>query len=673
MIPLSIIIALSMLPRLTEQKDTVRVIDAKPVEVYAEQCSEAYFTGAPSTSTRSIDELMLHGSAALITRAAMAGEPMIRGLRGGQIMMTIDGMKIHAACVDRMDPISAYVELNNLQTLEVTSGTNDLRYGSNIGGALSFTLQPPSTNAPFMVKADASYDVNSSLRQLRARIEANVDQWSMHASYTFRAAEDLHAGGRSIVAHSNFEKHNASASLNYSFSSGLTNEHDHEVMLQAIVDVAPYIGYPGLLMDTRGAQGTIGALTWRTAWSDEVRSSVKVYANIVDHMMDDLSRSVREIEERPFMPNMRMPMHGRSQTVGLLTEARWILGTGLLNATLDLTHLTADADMDMIPLDTSVTPMHMTNIGDARIGTYGLSITWESVISSDWVVKMSSRLDVSPRTLANPGSRSILEAYHPGSSIDRTLFAGSVSAGLSYAVLDGVTSTLTVSSMERLPTHIESYGFWIYDPQSNFVTIGDPGLMSERAWGADLRWDVSTHGYQGRVSFFGQVIDRYIAAIPYDGGQTDQSSPQVRSSANIGQVVLAGAEVSFNMSIADEVVLGGSFSYVHGEALDVRDPLPLIAPFQGMMRCIFGDRIRQVEVRARGAAAQYRTSTFLQPENSTASWITFDAIATWVPLEHLTVVASLLNITDLLYHEHTSINDIPSRGRSFMLTIRTQW
>ena len=675
MLPLTIIV---MLMHLTPDQgaaaaqDTIGSMDAQSVVVYADGCETSCFTGVPSTSTRSIDELMQFGNAALVSRAAMAGEPMIRGLKGGQIQLTIDGMKIHSACVDKMDPISAYVELNNLRTLEVSSGASDLRYGANLGGAMSFHMRAPAPHSPTTLNADVAYDLNSDLKQVRGRFESSYGDLSAQLTYTYRAANDYLAGGGTRIGHSSFEKHNASASFNYTIDDA-TSSVSHTVSLSGIADIAPYIGYPGLLMDTRDARGYIGALTWASDWGSGMKTSFKAYMNVVDHTMDDYDRSVDEVMTRSFMPGMYMPMTGTTQTAGFLGEGTMMIGNGILHGTVDLSYVSARADMNMEPIDTSIAAMTMTNIGDARITTLGLNIAYETNLAEAWILRVNGRGDVSPRTLADPASRDILEAYLPGVQLDRTMTAWSATAAITYLVNESTVATLSATSLERLPTHLEMYGFWLYDPQSNFVTIGNADLATERSWGSEMRVEWSTPTIRTRASIYAQVIDRYIAPMPFDDPNSSDSVPAVRYYTNIGQALLAGAEWTFDFTVTDILSIGGMTSYTYGQARDLDDPLPLISPLSLMLRSVFGTSELNMEVRMRSAAGQSRISSVIQPENATKAWITFDAIGTWRLIDNVTLVASLLNIADLRYHEHTSINDVSARGRSFMLTLRTQW
>ena len=659
-----IIILLGLQPPIESSTDTIGVMDARTVTVMAEPGSEARFTGVPSTSTVSVDELLTNGSAMLIRRAAMAGEAIVGGLRGGQVALTIDGMKVHSACVDKMDPATAYVELENLSSLEMSSGASDLRYGANLGGALTFRMQTPQAGDPLSMRADAWYDANGNGRTLKASGSGSTDETAMRAAYTYRASDDYRAGGGPLVSGSRYEKHNAVA------SAAWQADEDHGLMLTGIYDLATFIGYPALLMDTRRAEAIIAGLTWTADWASGLTSTTKLYANRVDHVMDDYSRSVDEVNSRPFMPGMWMPMYGTTNTYGLLSEVRWSpSAASFLSMVLDLSLLDAVATMDMVPLDTTIAPMSMANIGDARVGTIGLNATWETLLPSDLTLRSTMRLDVSPRTLRDPAARDILLAYVPGAPIDRTQVAVSASVGLHASLADDLQGALTVSSLERLPTHLEAYGFWVFDPQANIVTIGDPGLNAERSWGLNVVLESQSSTLPFRLSGRTQIVTNYIAP----GATVDASATPVRQIENIGTALLNGVDASIQYAAAQNLAIGASASWTHGTLLETNEPLPFIAPLTGMVRAIWSIADWSIEARLRGALQQQRFSTTILPENATPSWVTMDLLADWSVTSNVMLSAALRNVLDARYHEHTSINDLPAPGRSFMIRVRTSW
>ena len=666
MTPLALII--SVLTMVQPPADTTSLIDSRDVQgvtVYARP-EHLTFTGAPSLRTSTVDELMEHGNANLVRRAAMASEPIVGGLRGGQVALSIDGMKVHSACVDKMDPATAYVELENLERLEVSAGANDMRYGASAGGALTFRMIDPDVGSPLGARAQVMFNSNGMQRDIKVSGNAATASSAFRAAYTYRAADDYRAGGGALVSGSNFAKYNI-------ITSGSWNVSDaDEVSVDAIYDLATFIGYPALLMDTRRAEALIGAITWDHEWNGTVSTSTKLYANGVDHVMDDFSRSDEEVLTRDFMPGMFMPMYGTTFTAGLLSETQWFSSSSVTNLVIDANYLAANATMDMIPLDSTVRPMTLTNIGDARIATVGANLTHEFIVSEAVSLRANGRIDVSPRTMLDESARQVLQAYRPNASIDRTLFAGSgaVMASISNGALQ---HTFSVSSMERLPTHLEMYGFWLYDPQSNLVTVGDPDLFNERSNGIEATTSYTSDNVSVKVGGSAQWISNYIAPV----GTLDQhdlpNDVALRSYSNIGVAQLFNANVSASWRFSHDVYFGASARWTHGRAIDLNDPLPLISPLGGVLRAVWQPDGISLEGRIRGAMRQDRTSLVVLPENATAAWVTADVLLTVDILDGLTLSTSVLNLFDARYHEHTSINDLPAPGRAFTMSIVSTW
>ena len=54
----------------------------------------------------------------MIRRGSYGVEPLIRTYNTGQINLLVDGMRIHGACTDKMDPASIYIEPKNLQGIK---------------------------------------------------------------------------------------------------------------------------------------------------------------------------------------------------------------------------------------------------------------------------------------------------------------------------------------------------------------------------------------------------------------------------------------------------------------------------------------------------------------------------------------------------------------------------
>lgn len=645
-------------------QDTIRSVTAQQVTVSADPLTMPWRTDRPVSASSSVDQLMRFSGLSLIQRASgFAGEAMIQGLRGGQISTTIDGMKIHAACIDKMDPATAYVELDNIRTMNVSADGTDLRYASGLGASVNFSTQQPDYRSDLRCLTDASAESNGFGRRLRADVSAGSESAAYRIGYTYRATNDVSVGGGDVISRSGFSKHN----INLVGRTRITKSS--ELVATAIIDRAIDAMYPVLLMDTRNADAYIGALTWNNRWTPAVTSSVKFYGNSVIHNMDDYSRPIEEIRTRRFMPNMNMPMHGTSNVLGLLSEVSLFTASTLYSVILDASYLAANATMDMIPLDTTVSPMHMINIGDARIGTLGVVASADHTVSSRVSVRGSTRFDVSNRTLNNEIFRSVLSGYFPGINPDKTVTAFSASGGLYYDVSETIQLRSVLSYAQRMPTQLEVYGFYIYDPGIDAIVNGNPDLKNESSVNVSVGCSYGTDDFTVSVNTFVRSISDYIATdtnVVYDGS----NRVPIRTISNIGAAWIRGFDISALTAVTSWCSIQGSVQALWGNSVLYSEPLPLISPPSATIRTIVGNPEIQAELLMTGALAQERTSHIILPEDSTGAWWRSDILLAWQPTRAIRVQAGCTNLFDRLYHEHTSINNLPSAGRSFVLGAR---
>lgn len=653
---------------LAASADSVRLDTTKTsptIVVEAETFSNTCDRAGKCGGATSVDGLMQMSGIVLIQRAQMAGEATIRGLRGGQITTTIDGMKVHAACVDKMDPATAYIELDNLNRLELTQGASDLRYGANLGGSVNFNSRMPLFG-PMSGKTDVAFDVNGLSRRASVDVNASTDDVAMRVGYTFRQSDDYRAGNRTAVLGSSLMKHNASAVAQWHIDT------TSSLFAQIIYDLATDIGYPALLMDTRSAEAIISSVQWRERWSTNASTSVRLYLNHVDHLMDDFNRPLHEIETRAIMPNMRMPMSGLTTTAGLISELQLTTSSAsILSFTLDVWNLDAKATMDMIPLNTAVLPMRLTNIGDARIDNAGANVTWENALNEDVVLRLTTRLDVNASTLRDANSRSTLMGYTGNVDMSPFRVAATLHASLQWQVTSGLSLAFALARAERMPTHLEQFGFYLYDPQADIITIGNPGLRTEKSMNVDARIDYTNDFLRIKGSVYTQAISDFIAA-PVPSAHLDDSL-DLRMMKNVGNALLAGADIACSIELSDMLVFGTSAAYTFGMLTETREPLPFIQPLTMSMNLLAGNAERWGEIRIRGALAQTRLSTTLITEDATASWAVVDLSAGLQFATSWSAKVVLANLLDTYYNEHTSIRNLPARGRSLSVVLRYTW
>ena len=126
--------------------DSIKSRELKEVVVTGKTGLDSINESKPLSS---IDEhLQKLSNVNLIKRGGYAWEPTINNMATERISVTIDGMKIFCACTDRMDPVTSYVEILNLDNIHVGSGlAGNLHSSNSIGGGLDLKLQKAGFHA----------------------------------------------------------------------------------------------------------------------------------------------------------------------------------------------------------------------------------------------------------------------------------------------------------------------------------------------------------------------------------------------------------------------------------------------------------------------------------------------------------------------------------------------
>lgn len=617
------------------------------------------------------DALALLGGVTMIRRAGMAWEPAIRGMSAGQIAVTIDGMKMAGACVDRMDPVTAYVDLDNLHSIDVSKGASDLSLAQSIGGTLNLRTARPEFDTPFSLRLKSGIESASGLMKLRASVTESWNNVTARASALLRRAGDYTAGNNVEIARSGFAKEN------YKLDVGIQPGEGHTVFVSAIVDRARDIGYPALIMDTRSAESYIVSAehTWRGVSALVPVVTTRLYATGVHHLMDDYDRSDSELRERVVMPGMWMPMTGRSATAGLLGNALFAWQSQWLKLTVDAYSLDAFADMSMHSLDAGVPSMYLVNIGDARLRNIALAAEYYTEPASALRWRTSVRADYSHRQLAGETGRNALLGYFPDAPTTRDYFAAGVTSTLDVVVATGSTVSLMAARVQRLPSHIENYGFYLYSPMDNAIYMGNPSLDPETSWQGELSWSLAGSEAAFRLAAFGTLVTNYIAGVTFTEADTANAlfTQAFRQYGHIGQAVIAGVEAHAAARLSRRLDARGTISWQRGRATELGDELPFMPPLSGNLALVWTHDMVQAELRSRWAAAQRHPSLSILNEDTTPGYAVLDVRGSFALGQWGVVDFGVDNVFDALYHEHTSIANLPAQGRNFYLTLEVRY
>ncbi len=109
----------------------------------------------------------------IIRRSGIANDILLRGQKRDNINIVVDGTKIYGACVNRMDPPTAHILTNNIDTVEVSEGPFDVENFGTLSGLVNIRTLKPTQE----LKGEISVNAGSwEYRKLSGRISGGNDR-----------------------------------------------------------------------------------------------------------------------------------------------------------------------------------------------------------------------------------------------------------------------------------------------------------------------------------------------------------------------------------------------------------------------------------------------------------------------------------------------------------------
>lgn len=252
-------------------------------------------------------------------------EPSIRGQSQGQINVRLDGMELHGACPNRMDPPTAFAQPSSIDRVTVQKGVQSLRNGpGGSGGAILIERRLPWDVAGLEGRIALNASDNAGMWQTATDVGGRSARvaWRLLASSENR---ENYEDGDGAEVRSAFERDALSLLLGFAWSDMQRSE------LSLDYSDSRDVLFAGAGMDA--PKDRLDA--WKLAhYADVGAASLRAsaWSAKVDHVMDNFSL-------RPQTGMfMRVPATADSTGFELAAEfalADWNLEVGLQQATLE--------------------------------------------------------------------------------------------------------------------------------------------------------------------------------------------------------------------------------------------------------------------------------------------------------------------------------------------------
>lgn len=608
----------------------------------------------------SIDKMMREiNGVTLIKRGNYALEPTIRGLNGGQINTLVDGMHIVGACTDRMDPVSSYIEPNNLNKISVSFGPDETQYGSSLGGGLNFSLRKaqPGLNKKFSSVFGQGFESNAKAIQTLGSIHISQRRWAILANSIYRKAGNYTDGNQKVIDFSYYEK------LNYNLAGTILINDFHRIQLMYLQDNAKNIGYPALTMDVSFANAKLGSLNYIYHRSGKkfYHFETKLYGNFIDHAMDDTKRPVESVP-------MHMDMPGTSMTMGFYSRSSIkITERNFLKLNLNAYQNDLHAEMTMYP--TNGAKMFMLTIPDTRRAVIGIGANDKQYFGEILEVKTGILIDYTLSDIITNVGRQTVTSFYTGTPKKTHLIFNS-HVQIDYKTKKSVLIFIGLAQGMRAPTLQEQFGFYLFNRVDSHDYLGNPDLKKEKS----LNVQTGFHFQKKEWHFSGQIFSYffrdYIAGFRLeDYSVMTIGGSGVKEYRNIKSANLNGFEFAVNGQLYKNITFQSENSFTIATDFE-NEALPFIPPFKSRNSINYVLSGYQFSLEYSAASAQYNVSSSKYGELPSKGYNIFNfQINKRYSIKSLSIITgvSIENIFDTAYYDHLDVIKINRQGRNLIL------
>lgn len=594
----------------------------------------------------------------MIKRGAYAWEPVLMGMTTERSVITIDGMRIHGACTDKMDPITSYVEISNLAEANINSGQSGAENGATIAGNIDL-VRRKSGFKEFGWKGSLLTGMESSNYQkvAGATLHYSGKDFFADIDFMYRDAENYKAGGGQEVPYSQYTKYNLSA------ITGFKINEKQQIEASVIYDEATDVGYSALPMDVSLARAFIGSLEYLYRPENGFIShwDTKIYYNSITHIMDD--------SHRPDVP-IRMDMPGWSNTMGMYSKAKGVFKNHTLQASLTTYYNTALAEMTMYPNAPEENEMFMITWPDVGTLYYGIFAEDQIGFSENWNLTMSIGLGVHSNAIRDKFGLQSLQIFYPNMTDNNTRLLKNIATTIQHKNKQWNYS-FGLGYGERAPSVSEGYGFYLFNSFDGFDYIGNPFLKNEKSAEINTSIAFKEKNFSTRLQASYFYMNDYIIGKPNpDFLPMTIGANGIKVYEQLNYATIWNTSLTLQYKFIKNWSFSGTASYRQGEDFD-GNYLPLIQPFSYESNLRFRKDLFFAEIGLEGAAKQTRFSPEFG-ELKTDNYLVFNLAASqiiYIGKQKITLKAGGENLFDAYYSTFADWNNIPRMGRNLFVNV----
>ena len=594
----------------------------------------------------------------MIKRGNYAWEPTINNMASERLVVTIDGMQIFGACTDKMDPITSYVDVSNLEKVTIGSGQEGTENGHCVGGGIDLKLPTSKFNGSgFKSGLDLGYETNGNYKATGLDLEYTGNTFFINADGIYRKSDNYDAGGNEEILYSQFEKYNISLKSGYKFSE--TQSIDANV----IYDRATDVGYPALPMDVSLAEALITSLTHYYKPEEKALQTLetKLYFNTITHIMDDT--------KRPIVP-IRMDMPGWSDTYGFYSKAQLLKNKHHVTLNLNGFYNKSLAEMTMFSNNPNEPDMFMYTWPDIRTLYSGVFIKDDFHFNDNESLISSIRLGYHNNEIAKEVGVESLGIFHAHVDDHKSQFLISLASAYQLKK-DNYNMSFGLGYGERAPSVSEGYGFYLFNSFDNYDYIGNPNLEKEKALEVNFSIKQKFSDFEiGLESSYFYIMDYIIGESAPNVSSMTIGADGVKIYDALDYASIFNTYLNSSYKISERFAVNGTLGYNYGKGENGKN-LPLIKPLSYFAELNYNTLKFNAAIQLDGNSKQ-RNFSALYGETETSDYAILNlnfGNMFYSQLGKTVLKYGVENILDSYYSTYADWNNIPRQGRNFYINL----
>lgn len=636
-----------------EKKDSI--IHLKEVILIGK--TEHFKDGNPKMTQSVEDYLESSQRVNLIKRGAYSHEPMLNNMPTERSVITIDGMRIFGACTDKMDPVTSYVETNNLSEIDIQSGQE----GSHCGATIAGNIDLKRKKIPFLSQNQWKGNLQTGLESNNlqniwlSQLQFSSQKTSADFSFSYRKAGNYFDGNRTEILYSQYEKYNASLSISRKiFEKNI-------ISADFILDYAKDVGYPTLPMDVSKAKALIGSVSFQRNFEPNSilnHWKTKLYANSIFHEMDDTTR--------PNVP-VHMDMPGWSDTFGFFSTLSLEKNQFSSEINLNAFHNKSIAEMTMYYKNAGTMFMYTW----PKVGTLysGISIHNQWKINNLQKIKFGGNFGFHQNRLGND----IARIFYPDLPMKKNRILPSINAGFEQKLKD-FSLSLHLGYGERAPSVSEGYGVYLFNSFDAFEYIGNPFLKNETAYDGQFSASFSNEKLKvnSKISYF--FIKNYIVGkiANFKGGSTMMhGSRGLKEYQSLNYATQINFSTDFEYQFLKNLFWKGGITYAYGKDF-LGETLPFIRPFSYQNSIEFRKKNTRINIGFNGDLKQKNYNPNYGEDATNDYFLVHFSIQHRIKFneQNIEIQTGVENLLNRYYSTYADWNNFPRMGRNIFLAVK---